>query len=79
MLNSKILQDINPLHATIQREVIKVGGGSIDEDEFNLAYVRQMDLFSNVLNADKVKDYTLEDLDNMEKILINITKGGANG
>ena len=75
MLKAELIRSKFPLSANIQREAIKIGG-VIDEDEFNLAYVQQMDLVSNVLNGDKVYEYTPEEIDSMESILINITRGG---
>lgn len=64
------------LQLSIGEGVLVLTGGSIDEDEFNFAYVRQMDLVSNVLNGDKVYEYTPEEIDSMESILMNITRGG---
>ena len=75
MLKAELIRSKFPLSANIQREAIKIGG-VIDEDEFNLAYVQQMDLVSNVLNGDKVYEYTPEEIEGMESILMNITRGG---
>lgn len=63
------------LTGTIGREVIKIGG-VIDEDEFNLAYVRQADLIANVLDGERVYEYSPEEMESMENTLINITRGG---
>ena len=54
-------------------------GGTINEEEFNLAYVMQMDLLANAINGEKVYDYSIEEINNMEQVLINISNGGING
>ena len=78
MLTAKLIGSETPLHATIQREVITVGGsGSIDESEFNREYVRQMDLVANVLEGDGFVDYTEDEILAMENKLLNITRGGV--
>lgn len=64
------------LPLSIGEGVLVLAGGSIDETEFNLAYVRQADLISNVLNGNKVYEYSPEEMESMESTLINITRGG---
>lgn len=75
MLKAELIRSSFPLSANIQREAIKIGG-VIDEDEFNLAYVRQADLIANVLDGNKVHEYSPEEMESMESTLINITRGG---
>lgn len=75
LLKAELIRSKFPLSANIQREAIKIGG-VIDEDEFNLAYVRQADLIANVLDGNKVYEYSPEEMESMESTLINITRGG---
>lgn len=49
----------------------------IDEHSLNVAYVKQMDLFSDI-NGDVVisnADYSDEEMQRLEEILINLTEG----
>lgn len=75
MLKAELIRSKFPLSANIQREAIKIGG-VIDEDEFNLAYVRQTDLIANVLDGERMYEYSPEEMESMESTLINITRGG---
>lgn len=45
--------------------------------EENIAYVKQMDLFDSVFGIRKISesDYTIEEIQRLEKILINLTQG----
>lgn len=74
MLYGKITK-VKALTGRIGKEIIKIGG-VIDEDEFNLAYVRQADLIANILDGNKVYEYSPEEMESMESTLINITRGG---
>ena len=66
-----------PLVGSLQKDVIQLSGGAIDEAEFNREYVRQMDLVANVLEGDSFVDYTEDEILAMENKLLNITRGGV--
>ena len=66
----------NELPLSIGEGVLVLPSGSIDETEFNLAYVRQADLIANVLDGERVYEYSPEEMESMESTLINITRGG---
>lgn len=48
------------------------------DEEVNLAYVKQMDLFDSIFGIRKIseKDYSNQEMQRLEKILINLTQGG---
>jgi len=45
--------------------------------EENIAYVKQMDLFYNISGIKKIseRDYTIEEIQRLERMLINLTVG----
>lgn len=48
------------------------------DEEVNLAYVKQMDLFDSIFGIRKIseRDYSNQEMQRLEKILINLTQGG---
>lgn len=64
------IQDLEKLFAGMP-----VDGGSMDDGLFNRLYVRQLDLFNNILVGDYFEDYTEDEIREMENIFIDITQG----
>lgn len=54
---------------------LPVDGSSMNDAVFNELYVKQNDLFVNLLTGEPVKEYTDEDMQDMTNIFINITQG----